>query len=267
MTATVTEAGLPLAAQSLSLRVGGDEDGRWLVRDLNLRLPPGDITALVGPNGSGKSTLLRCLCGLQPAREGTVRLGDTPVASLAPRLRAKAIAYLPQDTPLVHDLRVAEVVALGRAPHRGRWLSGLGETTTAVDEALERVEATPLRHRRISTLSGGERQRVMLARMLATGATHLLMDEPTTALDIGHALTLHALMRSLAEEGHAVTVAMHDLDAARHLADTALVLDPREGDGAYHYGDARQVLGARVLGEVFGVRALEVDGHLRFEPA
>lgn len=262
----MTEAEL-LSADALSLRVGGDDDGRWLVRALTMRLQPGSITAVVGPNGAGKSTLLRCLCGLQPAREGAVRLGDAPIASLAPRMRARAIAYLPQDTPLVHDLRVAEVVALGRAPHRGRWLSGLGETTTAVDEALERVQAGPLRHRRISTLSGGERQRVMLARMLATGATHLLMDEPTTALDIGHALTLHALMQSLAEEGRAVTVAMHDLDGARHLADTALVLDSRAGDGAYHYGDAQQVLGADVLGEVFGVRAREVDGHLRFEPA
>lgn len=261
----MTEAALPLSADSLALHVGGDEDGRWLVRGLTMRSEPGSITAIVGPNGSGKSTLLRCLCGLLPAREGTVRLGAAPITSLAPRMRARTIAYLPQDTPLVHDLRVAEVVALGRAPHRGRWLSGLGETTTAVDEALERVRATPLRHRRISTLSGGERQRVMIARMLATGAAHLLMDEPTTALDIGHALTLHALMRSLAEEGHAVTVAMHDLDAARHLADAALVLDPREGDGAYHHGDAQQVLGASVLGEVFGVRALEVDGHLRFE--
>ena len=102
--------------------------------------------------------------------------------------------------------------------------------------------------------------------MLATGATHLLMDEPTTALDVGHALSLHALLRTLAEEDHAITLAMHDLDAARHLADDALCLDPRGSDGAFHLGEAQVVLGADVLGEVFGVRALEVDGHLRFEP-
>lgn len=256
-----------LHAAGVSLRVGSDDDGRWLVRNLSLTLSPGRITAIVGPNGAGKSTLLRSLCGLRSVREGTVRLGDESIGDLAPRHRAQTIAYLPQETPLVHDLRVEEVVALGRAPHRGRWLSGLGETTTAVDQALARVEARPFRRRRISTLSGGERQRVMIARMLATGATHLLMDEPTTALDIGHALSLHALLRSLAAEGHAVTVAMHDLDAARHLADDALCLDPREGDGAYHRGDARDVLSAAVLSDVFGVVAVEVDGHLRFEPA
>ncbi|MBL4689329.1 MAG: ABC transporter ATP-binding protein [Nannocystaceae bacterium] len=129
---------------------------------------------------------------------------------------------------------------------------------------MSRVDASALSHRRVSTLSGGERQRVMIARMLATGAGLLLMDEPTAALDVGQVLALHALLHDLAEQGRGIVIAMHDLNAARALADEAICLDRRDDTGQHHHGPASDILGPEVLAQVFGVGVTEVDGRLRF---
>lgn len=263
----MSTSGPTLSTRALGLSVGGGDAARWLVRHLDLELSPGTITTVVGPNGAGKSTLLRALAGLLVPAEGEVRLADRALPQWPDRARAQTLAYLPQATGLVHDLRVADVVALGRAPHRSRWLTDRGAVAAAVQRALSTVNAEALTDRRVSTLSGGERQRVMLARMLATGATQLLMDEPTTALDIGHALALHQLLRTLANDGHGVVIAMHDLDAARRLGDQAIVLDPREADGGHHLGPAAEVIGPEVIAPVFGVAVRDEGGRLLFEPA
>ncbi len=255
---------MKLSAQGLGVRVGG-ADGRWLFRQLELHVEPGQVWALVGPNGSGKSTLLRCLAGLSTPNTGTVLLDERPLEQLARRYRATQIAYLPQLTPLYHDMHVRQLVLLGRAPHRSRWRAPDELDERRVNEALERVHAEELAGRRISTLSGGERQRVMLARLLATDASLLLLDEPTTALDIGHALQLLALCKALAAEGTAVILAMHELDLARRVADRAVCLGAGP-DGAHHVGLAQQVLTADILGEVFGVQVREHDGGLSFHP-
>jgi iron complex transport system ATP-binding protein len=250
-----------LHAHGLGLKIPGTS--RWLVRDLDLQVCPGQLTAVVGPNGSGKTTLLRALVGARPVDAGRIRLGPTPLGELAPRARAQTIAYLPQSSPLVHDLRVSQLVALGRAPYLSR-LRGPGpEDRAAVRDALAAVGTDDLADRRVSTLSGGERQRVMLARMLATGAKVLVMDEPTAALDIAHVLSLLALVRRLADEGHAVVTALHDLDLARRHADTALCL-LGDGDGGHRAGSADGVLTPEGLADVFGVDVTLRDGTLRF---
>jgi iron complex transport system ATP-binding protein len=220
---------------------------------------------LVGPNGSGKSTLLRCLAGLRSAEEGTVHLGDRALADVPGRDRAKRIAWLPQLTPLYHDLRARQVVMLGRAPHLSRWTGPRTNDERRVDEALARVDATAVAERSISTLSGGERQRVMLARLLATGAEILLLDEPTTALDIGHALDLLALCRDLAEGGAAVVLAMHELELARRYADHAVCLGTGP-DGEHRCGTAKDVLTPAILGPVFDVDVHEHADGLSFHP-
>jgi len=253
-----------LRAQDLGAHVDGPP-ARWLFRRLALTVAPGEVWTLVGPNGSGKSTLLRVLAGLRPAEEGTVRLGDRPLLEQPTRDRAQRLAYLPQLTPLYHDLRVRQLVMLGRAPHVSRWRGPDREDERRVDEALARVEATELGPRRVSTLSGGERQRVMLARLLATGAQLLLLDEPTTALDVGHALRLLALCRTLARDGAAVVLALHELELARRHADHAVCLGAGP-DGAHRCGPARQVLTAEILGAVFDVDAREHPDGLTFHP-
>lgn len=255
---------MSLRAEGLGAHVPGPP-ARWLLRGLGLAIAPGEVWALVGPNGSGKSTLLRCLAGLRKAEEGTVRLGDRPLHETPGRERAKRLAYLPQLTPLYHDLRARQVVMLGRAPHLSRWAGPSAEDERRVDEALARVDATGLAERPISTLSGGERQRVMLARLLATGAEILLLDEPTTALDIGHALRLLALCRDLAADGAAVVLAMHELELARRYADRAVCLGVGH-DGEHRHGAAADVLTPEILGPVFDVDVQEQAGELSFHP-
>lgn len=255
---------MTLVARGLGARVEGPPS-RWLFRDLELRVEPEQVWALVGPNGSGKSTLLRCLAGLRPLDAGEVRLDERPLSTVPRRERATRIAYLPQRTELYHDLLVERLVMLGRAPHLGRWRGPSPADHQRVGQALERVGATDLAGRRVSTLSGGERQRVMLARLLVTGAEILLLDEPTTALDVGHALGLLELCRRLASEGTALVLALHELQLARRYADHAVCLGAAPGHG-HHLGPAAEVLVPQVLGEVFGVEARERAGELSFHP-
>lgn len=255
---------MTLEARGLGGHIPGDPQ-RWLFRWLDLRVAPGEVWALVGPNGSGKSTLLRCLAGLHAPAEGEVRWEDRPLTALPARERATRIAYLPQLTPLYHDLEVRQLVMLGRAPHLSRWRGPDAGDARHVERALARVQATALAGRRISTLSGGERQRVMLARLLATEAPLLLLDEPTTALDIGHALRLLCLCRDLATEGSAVVLAMHELNLARRYSDRAVCLGvgPR---GEHHRGPTAHVLTPERLGQVFDVDVHEHADGLAFVP-
>jgi iron complex transport system ATP-binding protein len=225
---------------------------RWLYRELDLSFAAGTVTAVVGPNGSGKSTFLRDLAGLNAPDEGLVRLGEALVFDMTPREKARRIAYLPQITPLYHDLRVDELVMLGRAPHLGRFVMPGERDHFLVDAALDTVGLRGLARRGVFSLSGGEYQRVMLARMLATDAPVLLLDEPTAALDIGHALAFLELCRKLAGEGRSLAVAMHDLELARRYADAAVCLRNEPG-GCTDVGAAAEVLTPEVLAPVFGV--------------
>ena len=247
-----------LRATGLGIAVGG----RWLVRGLDLDVEPGELWAVIGPNGAGKSTLLRHLAGLVAPQEGRVALGGQALHALEARTRARSLAYLPQRTTLYHDLRVEEVVALGRAPHQGRFGLPTTDDRDAVDGALLRVGLTALRGRSASTLSGGERQRVMLARMLATDTSVLVLDEPTTALDVGHALDFLGLCRQLVQSGRSVVMAIHELDLARRHADKALCL---KGDGAHVSGPVDTVFTPEVLEPAFGVRVRQGQA-LVFDP-
>ena len=244
-------------------QLGQSIEGRELFRGLDLRAEPGTITAVIGPNGSGKSTLLRKLAGLEPADHGRVELDGAEILGLPVLDRARRIAYLPQSTPLYHDLGVRELVMLGRAPHVGRFAAPSKADDEAVIGALERVGVAKLAERGLFSLSGGERQRVMLARMLCTGAPILVLDEPTTALDIGHALSFLELCRSLAGEGSTLVIAMHDLDRARRYAQQGVCLG-FEG-GAVRVGPVEDIIEPATLSEVFGVQVSEAT-RLVFEP-
>lgn len=250
---------MKLCARGLGLNIGG----RWLIRDCSFDIEPGCLTVIVGPNGSGKTTLLRALLGLRAADEGRVELDGRALHRWSARERARACAWLPQRTELAWGMPVEQLVMLGRAPHLSA-LAGPGrEDKKCVEDALARVGAASLRGRDVRTLSGGELQRVLLARLLATKAPILLLDEPTTALDIGHALRFLELTRELAASGHAVVLALHDLDLARRHADQALLL---EGDEAGHHvlGPVREVLAPTSLSRVFDVDVELVEGQLHF---
>ncbi|WP_418955268.1 ABC transporter ATP-binding protein [Streptomyces tritici] len=227
--------------------------GARLVRDVTLHAAAGQVVGLVGPNGSGKSTLLRCVYrALRPAA-GAVRLDGEDLHAMDPREGARRLAALPQDSSSEFDFSVAEVVAMGRLPHRRGAMGRAGADDAVIcGRALERVGAAHLADRGFLTLSGGERQRVLIARALAQQPRVLVLDEPTNHLDIAQQLEVLTLVRGL---GPTVLVALHDLNlAARHCDLLYVIADGR----LVASGPPHDVLGPELLAEVFGVRAHRV---------
>jgi iron complex transport system ATP-binding protein len=227
-------------------------DGRALLDGATLAIEPSQLTAVIGPNGSGKSTLFRVLSGLWRCSHGSVWLDGKPLAEIPRRELARRVSFLPQDTRCDFAFSVEEVVAMGRHPHRGRFERESGQDRQGVDAALERCDVGHLRGRTLDTLSGGERQRVAVARCLATQPDVLLLDEPTAHLDLEHALALLELCRSLADSGHAVAVATHDLSLAARYATRAVVL---KGGHVVGLGRPDEALTPQACREVFGVQA------------
>jgi iron complex transport system ATP-binding protein len=238
-------------------RAGVAISGHTLLREASVTIAAGRFVALVGPNGSGKSTLLRLLAGIWPPTCGVVTLDGVPLARLRRRDLARAIALVPQDTHVAFAFTVREVVAMGRHAHLGRFDREGDRDREAISQAMARADVSTLADRDATALSGGERQRVLIARSLATEARHLLLDEPTASLDVAHALDVLALCRRLADEGHAVAVALHDLNLARRFATDAVLL--REGTVAAA-GPTAKVLSPDAVSDVFGVAVTVARG-------
>lgn len=191
----------------------------------SLRLPRGQVSVLIGPNGSGKSTLLRGIASLQPMASGSVDIDGVSTRALSRRELARRLTMLTQGRPTPAGLTVREVVEFGRHPYRGRWRANDTDGREAVDRALALTEVAELHDRDVDTLSGGQLQRVWLAACLAQDTDVLLLDEPTTYLDLRHQAELLSLIRSLAAT-HSVTVGvvLHDLNQAADIADHVVLL-------------------------------------------
>ena len=203
--------------------------GRVVVRDVSVHVPAGSWLAIIGPNGAGKSTLLKAAAGLVTS-SGEVSVGSRSVAALGHRERARVIGYAPQTPSLPDGLTVTDYVLLGRTPHLGPLGREGPSDLTVVSDALARLDLSQLADRPLRTLSGGERQRAVLARVLAQQAGVLLLDEPTTGLDIGHAQSLLELVDRLRRaDGTTVVSTLHDLTLAAQYADRVLRLDNGEG--------------------------------------
>ncbi|MCJ2178882.1 ABC transporter ATP-binding protein [Novosphingobium album (ex Hu et al. 2023)] len=217
--------------------------------DLTMTLDLGEVTAICGPNGAGKSTLLASLAGLLAPDAGHVALGGQPMAGLRPDVRARTIGYLPQMPEVAWDLSVEVLVSLGRLPWHG--VPG-SEAQAAIDDAIAAMDLEAFRHRRVSQLSGGERARSLMARVLATGPSWLLADEPLASLDLAHAASLVACFRKQAQLGRGVVLVLHDLAMAMNHADRVIVLDRGRlaADGA-----PELALGADVVARVWGCPA------------
>ncbi len=212
-----------LHAHGVEVTLGGHR----AVAGVDAAFDPG-WTALVGPNGAGKSTLLRALAGLQPIDRGQVTLDGQPLDRMPARDRALRIAWLDQQGEVTGELTVRETVALGRLPHQGLLGAASAHDRDAVDRAMAATECLPWADRRLLALSGGERQRVLVARVLATEAPILLLDEPTTHLDAPHQVALTRLFgqltRRAGEQQRTVVTVLHDLPIALR-ADRLLVMD------------------------------------------
>mgnify|MGYP005980356359 CR=1 FL=1 len=196
--------------------------GRPLLRDVAFSAAPGQTVGLLGPNGSGKSTLLRCLAGLIPTPTPCITLGATPLAAFPHRVLARRLAFVPQHASVDPNLRVEQIVRLGRTPHRGAFSAWCREDSEAVEQAIRLTQLQGLANRPWRQLSGGERQRCQIARALAQKPQLLLLDEPTNHLDIRHQL---ALMQLIQELPITVIIALHDLNLAARYCQHLVLLN------------------------------------------
>ena len=216
-----------------------------VLQDISITFPPGTVTAILGPNGCGKSTLLKAAAGLLSIHSGEIT-GEEP--------RARHIAYLPQSRP-VPEMTAGQLVLHGRFP----WLSWprryRTEDETAARAAMERLGVAEFAETPLPELSGGTRQKIYLAMALAQGADTLLLDEPTSFLDIGHQLRLMELCRELAAGGKAVAVVLHDLPLALAYCDRVAVMDAGR---LLTLDTPAAVYASGILNRVFGVGLLQV---------
>ncbi|MBM4319929.1 MAG: ABC transporter ATP-binding protein, partial [Deltaproteobacteria bacterium] len=196
-----------------------------LLDGLELTIAAGEIVGLLGPNGSGKTTLLRLACGWLAATSGAVLLDGRPLRSFTPAERARSVAVVPQEHHFPFSYSVAEAVLMGRAPWReGSWWESAADRRLAV-EAMELAGVARLAGRSVDTLSGGERQRVLVARALAQQPRLLLLDEPTSSLDVHHQLSLTGTVQRLARAGRfTVLAALHDLNLASQFCSRVVLL-------------------------------------------
>ncbi len=226
---------------------------RRVLMGIDMRAPASCVTCVLGPNGAGKSTLLHAIAGLVPYR-GRIELDGRNLRELDVRERARMLAYVPQRSLLEAPLPVERVVAQGRFPHTGGLARSSARDRKAIADALERTDVLALAGRRFDRLSSGERRRVLIARALATEAPILLLDEPTAALDVRHALELLALLRALAGEGRSVVIVLHALEEARRHTDRAILLC----DGALvASGSSSEILDRERVHQVYGVEMRE----------
>ncbi|MBG0816079.1 ABC transporter ATP-binding protein [Planomonospora sp. ID82291] len=240
-----------ISLRGTDLRLG--YHGATVVENGRIALRRGRVTALVGPNGSGKSTLLRALARLHRPEAGTVTLtGDVSALDMSARDFAKRVTLLAQSHTTPSGVRVRDVVGYGRHPYRGRWRAGDPGGDGAVARAMELTGVAGMADRPADELSGGELQRVWLATCLAQDTGVLLLDEPTTFLDLRYQIELLELVRDLADDHDvAVGVVLHDLNQAAELADHVVLL---HGGRVRADGPPAEVLTEDLLTEVYGIR-------------
>lgn len=219
---------------------------------LSLTLPKGQITALLGPNGCGKSTLLNCFSRLITPKSGMILLEDRPLSDFTSRQLARSLALLPQHHLTPEGITVRELVSYGRSPWLSLWGRLSAEDHARIDIAMKQTQTYLLANRRLTELSGGQRQRAFLAMVLAQDTPVVLLDEPTTYLDINHQVELMRLMEELKIAGKSVIAVLHDLNQASRYCDRLVVL---ENGRISAQGTPEEVMKPELLKAVFGVEA------------
>ncbi|HYW51851.1 MAG TPA: ABC transporter ATP-binding protein [Gemmatimonadaceae bacterium] len=239
--------GLPLILDDVTLSYA--RGGVPVVRNVSLQAAAGAITAIVGPNGSGKSSIVRGLLGLMPVREGRTLAGEHDLVRCTARDVSRLVAVMPQREALAFPMSVREYVALARAPFLGLWDALSSHDTAIIDAAMMRADVLPFATRRTDELSGGEWQRVRLARALAQDTPILVLDEPTTFLDIAHEMATFETLSAEAQAGRTIVLVSHTLTLVARFADRMTLM--HEGRVAAS-GAPRDVMQASTLEQVYG---------------
>ncbi len=235
------------------LVIGYSSADRPVIKGESLRVPPGEVTALVGPNGSGKSTLLKGLADQIELNDGTVLLNGTDIQTLGTKQLARKLGLLSQENTSPESISVEKLVEHGRYPHRG-FFDGLSEADRdAIGRAIELAGIEHLRNREVGSLSGGQKQLVWIAMVLAQETDILLLDEPTTFLDLHHQLEVMNIVERLRDDSDiTVVLVLHDIDQAARYADHMVAL---KHGAIYARGPPEEVVTEELLAEVFAVDA------------
>jgi iron complex transport system ATP-binding protein len=258
MKETMTDARL----QVRNATIGYDQ--RIISTDLTVDIPHESFTAIIGPNGCGKSTLLRAVARVLTPVKGELLLDGKPIASHGAKDVARQLGLLPQTSLAPEGIRVADLVARGRAPYQSLFHQWSPEDETAVQEAMVATRTDALSTRLVSELSGGQRQRVWVAMLLAQQTPIMLLDEPTTFLDIAHQYELMELLRTFHDEGKTVVTVLHDLNQACRYAEHLIVM--RDGQ-VVTTGTPEEVMTPDLVHEVFGLRAMVVPDAVTGTPS
>ncbi|MFF4220599.1 ABC transporter ATP-binding protein [Streptomyces nondiastaticus] len=252
--------GSRLAARDLTLAY----EDRTVVEGLDLAVPDGEVTIVIGPNACGKSTLLRALGRLLKPARGTVLLDGEDLARIPTRTIAKSLGLLPQTPVAPEAITVADLVARGRQPHQRWWQQWSEDDERAVADAMARTDTTALAERAVDELSGGQRQRVWIAMALAQETDLLLLDEPTTYLDIAHQVEVLDLVRRLnRERGRTVVAVLHDLNQAARYADHLVAM---KAGRIVAQGRPADIVTADLVREVFGLQSVVVPDPVTGSP-
>jgi len=243
---------------------GGTSDvrhpGQAVLQGLELEIPAGSITAILGPNGSGKTTLLHLILGLLSPGRGTIRLAGRPQASYSRREMGRLMALVPQSEAITFNFSVLEYVLMGRAPYLGPLEMPRPTDRQVAAAALEMTGAGALQDRPVSALSGGEHQLIILARALAQEPRILLLDEPTSHLDLGNQERILRILRRLSAAGVTVVLTTHDPNVAAAVADTVVLMDRGK---VFSAAPAASALTAHNLSAVYGVPVLVLQAQDR----
>lgn len=231
--------------------------GRPVLREISLSIPRGSLTVIVGPNGCGKSTLLKTLCGILPAQTGEILLSGKPLSAYSAVQRARTVSYLTQSRP-VSGLTAEQMVLHGRFPYLRYPRRYRAEDLAIARQAMTQMGILELADQPLATLSGGTRQKVYLAMALAQDTPIVLLDEPTTYLDISHQLQMLSHARALCRAGKTVVMVLHDLSAALQTADRVVVM----GEGrVVRQGGAEEIFASGCLDAAFGVHVARVPAQ------
>jgi ABC-type cobalamin/Fe3+-siderophores transport system ATPase subunit len=255
---TTVDAGIRTARLSARDATIG-YDGRVVSEHLDVEIPTGSFTVIVGPNACGKSTLLRAFARLLRPREGELLLDGSEISHVPTKQIARRLGLLPQTSLAPDGIRVSDLVARGRHPHQTILRQWSKEDQTAVAAALDATGTTELAGRLVDELSGGQRQRVWVAMLLAQDAPTMLLDEPTTFLDIAHQYDLLKLFRRLHVEGRTIVAVLHDLNQAARFADHMIMM---RGGRVVASGRPADIVTAARVEEVFGLECSVIsDPH------
>ena len=227
-------------------------EAKTLLDGVDLYAAHGQMVGLIGPNGAGKSTFLRSISGVLRVQSGNIHLDGADLRSLTSKEVAAGLAIVPQIVPYTHGFTVMELVLMGRYPHLGRFQIEGKEDTRIAREAMRLTETEQFAERTLDTLSGGERQRVIVSRALAQQPRILLLDEPTSNLDVLHQLKVLGLVRQLVDDGLTSVAAIHDLNMAARFCDRLVLL--QEGR-VLAEGAPEEVLTPKMISQAFGVNA------------